>query len=121
VRPLTIIVTTNDVERLRGALMLASAQAAMGGGARLFLQLDAVALLRQPIEAPRDAAHISAGLATLASLLDEALAIGVAVIACQSGLALHGLTASDLPHGVDVGGPIGVLADLTDEDRLLIA
>lgn len=120
-RPLTIIVTTGDAERLRGALMLASAQAALGGGARLFLQLDAVALLRQPIAALRDAAHISAGLPTLASLLDEALAIGVTVIACQSGLALHGLTASDLPQGVDVGGPIGVLADLTDEDRLLIA
>lgn len=120
-RPLTIIVTTDDAERLRGALMLASAQAAMGGGARLFLQLDAVALLRQPVKAPRDDAHISAGLPTLAALLGEALAIGVAVIACQSGIALHGLTALDLPPGVGVGGPIGVLADLTDEDRLLIA
>ena len=68
-RPLTIIVTTPDAERLRGALTLAAAQAALGGGATLFLQLDAVALLRAPVAAPRDGAHRQAGLPSLPMLL----------------------------------------------------
>ncbi len=120
-RPLTIVVTTGDAERLRGALMLASAQAAMGGAARLFLQLDAITLLRAPIAAAQDDAHRAKGLPTLAALLDEALAIGVDIIACQSGLALNEMTAAALPEGVETGGPIGVLAQVQDDDRLLIA
>ncbi len=120
-RELRIIVTTADAERFRGALMLAAAQAALGGGAEMFLQLDAVALLRAPIEAERDAAHVAAGLPTLAALIDEALALGVTVTACQSGLALCGMDIADLPAGVDVGGPVGVLQKTGDAARLLIA
>lgn len=120
-RPLTIIVTVPDAERLRGALVIASAQAALNGAASLFLQLDAVALLHKPILAPRDEAHRAAGLPPLASLLEEALALGVRVVACQSGLALRGMTIGDLPDGIVIGGPIGVLAEMTDDERLLIA
>ena len=83
-RPLRIIVTTADAERLRGALMLASAQAALGGAAALFLQLDAVALLRTPIIAPQDAAHLAAGLPDLATVLTEAQALGVTISFMQA-------------------------------------
>lgn len=119
-RPLRIVVTTADPERLRGALVLASAQAALGGAAALFLQLDAVALLRTPITAPQDATHRTAGLPDLATLLTEAQALGVTISACQSGLALCGMTADALPPGIDVGGPLTFLQATDDEARLLL-
>lgn len=118
-RPLALIVATPDPERLRGALTLAAAQAALGGAATLFLQLDAVALLRPPLVAPQDAAHRAAGLPDLATLMEEARAIGVRLLACQSGLALAGLSATDLPPGVEAAGPVALLQGLPDDDRLL--
>lgn len=119
-RELRIVVATADPERFRGALMLAAAQAALGGAATLFLQLDAVALLRAPVSAPQDDTHGCAGLPTLATLLADALALGVAVTACQSGLALTGLSAADLPDGVEAGGPVAFLQATSDDARLLI-
>jgi predicted peroxiredoxin len=121
VRALTIIAATADAERLRGALVLAAAQAALGGDAAIFLQLDAVALLRAPIVAPNDGAHQAAGLPSLVMLIDDALALGVRLTACQSGLALHGLTMADLPDAVDMGGPIGFLQRVNDDARLIFA
>lgn len=120
-RALNIIVATADAERLRGALVLAAAQAALGGDATIFLQLDAVALLRAPIAAPRDMAHRAAGLPDIAGLLGEAQALGMRLIACQSGLALCGMTAADLPEGIGTGGPVGFLQGTDDQARLLFA
>lgn len=119
--PLLLIATTADAERLRGALTLAAAEAALGGSARLFLQLDAVALLAPPIAAPRDAAHAAHGLPTLAQLLDDALALGVAITACQSGLLLAGFPAEALDARIGVGGPVGLLAAAEADSRILIA
>ncbi|MET0248599.1 MAG: peroxiredoxin [Sphingobium sp.] len=120
-RDLRIIVTAADAERFRGALVVAATAAALGGAAHLFLQLDAVALLRAPIAAPQDAAHKAAGLPTLGALLDDALSLGVAVTACQSGLALHAMEADALPVGIEIGGPVGFLQQTTDEARLIFA
>ncbi|MCE7795753.1 peroxiredoxin [Sphingobium sufflavum] len=118
--PLLLVATTDDGERLRGGLTLACAEAALGGSVRLFLQLDAVALLRPPLSAPRDAAHAAHGLPTLAVLLDDALELGVALVACQSGLALAGLDASLLDSRIAPGGPVGVLAATGAGERLVI-
>jgi len=120
-RALRIILTTSDAERFRGALTIAAAAAALDDEAHLFLQLDAVALLSPPIAAPQDSAHAAAGLPPLAALLDEALALGVGLTACQSGLALHGIDAQALPLGVDVGGPVAFLQQTDDTARLLFA
>lgn len=108
-RGLKLVILTPDAERFRGALTVAAAHAALGGDAALFLQLDAVALLRPPLAAPQDAAHGAAGLPTLAALLDEALALGVVVTACQSGLALTGLDAAALDPRIHTGGAVGFL------------
>ena len=120
-RDLRIIVTTADAERLRGALVLASAQAALGGRASIFLQLDAVGLLQPSAQVLRDEAHRAAGLPTLAALVKEAIALGVALTACQSGLALCQLSADELPDGVEVGGPVSFLQATQDQARLLLA
>ncbi|WP_340264887.1 DsrE family protein [Sphingobium mellinum] len=120
-RELRIIVATADAERLRGALVLAAGQAALGGRASLFLQLDAVTLLRTPISTPRDEAHAAAGLPTLAALIEDAVALGVSLLACQSGLALAGITADALPAGVEASGPLSFLQATSDEARLIFA
>ena len=120
-RELRIVLITADAERLRGALVLASAQAALGGRASIFLQLDAVALLRNPIEAPEDGAHRAAGLPSLRQLIAEALGLDVGILACQSGMALHDIAASDLPEGVSISGPIAFLQQTEDQARLIFA
>lgn len=120
VRGLTIVLGEAAPERLRTALTLAAANAALGGRTRLFLQGDAVALLRPPLAAPEDARHAAAGLPTLSQLWGEAVGLGMEAIACQSGLALAGMEASALASGVTVGGPVSVLQGL-GEDRLTLA
>lgn len=119
-RGLNIIVAAADAERLRGALVLAAAQAALGGEAAIFLQLDAVALMRAPLVAPRDADHRAVGLPDLAALLADSLALGVALSVCQSGLALCDMSATDLPEGIDIGGPVSFLQRTRDDARLLM-
>jgi predicted peroxiredoxin len=116
VRGLTVIVTRPDA--LRAGLELAAANAALGGRARLFAQGEAVAALALPMRPSHDPDYAAAGLPTLAELFEEALALGVEAIACQSGLALMGLTAEMLDARVGYGGVVSVLQGLGD-DRLV--
>jgi predicted peroxiredoxin len=118
VRGLTVIVTVRDPERLRAGLTLAAANAALEGRTRLFCQGEAVASLSPATPVSGDAEHRGAGLPTLAQLLDEALGLGVAIIACQSGLALMHIPADTLDPRIAFGGPVSVLQTL-GEDRLL--
>lgn len=118
-RDLKIVLLTADPERLRGALAMAAAHAALGGAAQMFFQMDAVALLSPDASAPRDAAHASAGMPRLAALIEEALGLGVALVACQSGLALAGIDAATLDPRIVSGGSVGFLQGVGDVDRLL--
>ncbi len=117
---LNIAILSDDAERLRGVLTLALAHVALGGEARLFLQLDAVRSLAPTISAPRDADHAAHGLPTLAALMDEALDAGVRIIACQSGLTLAGLDAAMLNPRIIAGGPVSFLQSIDPEDRLSV-
>ena len=99
-RGLTLLVATADPARLRAALTLAAANAALGGRTRVYFHEEAVPLL-----ASRD------------PLIATALETGALLIACQTGLAAAGLAADQLPDGVETGGLISLLADLGD-DRL---
>lgn len=119
--PLLVIATTSDAERLRGALTVACTEAALGGTVRLCLLLDAVALLREPVVAPRDDVHAANGLPRLVALIDDALDLGVGIIACQSGLALAGIDATDLDPRITTGGPMTALAWTSADDRIVIA
>ena len=119
-RGLTIVVAGADPARLHAALSLAAAQAALDRPARIFLQAEAVRLLKTPIEAPDDARYSEAGLPKLGDLLGEATALGVEIVACQSGLALAGMRADALPAGITTGGLVELLADHRD-DQLLMA
>jgi len=119
--PLALILANADPARLRAALVLARCEIALGGHARLFLQGEAVTLLRAPIAAPQDDAWQKAGEPPLAVLVAEALADGVLLSACQSGLAMAEMMAADLPTGVMLSGPIAFLAAVEAESRLLMA
>lgn len=117
---LSIVVAGEDSARLHAALSVAAAWAALDRPARIFLQAESVALLRMP-PGEQDRQRGEAGIPALAELLEEGLALGVTVIACQSGLALAGLSAEDLPTGVDVGGLVDFLAGSRPDDQLMMA
>jgi len=117
-RGLTVIVAGTDPDRLRSAIGLAAAQAALGGKARLFLDGVSAGLLALPIAAASDRDHAAAGLPSLAQLVETALALDVAILLCQSGLALAGIAADGIDSRVGTGGITGIMATLGD-DRLV--
>ncbi|MDJ0275631.1 DsrE family protein [Sphingomonas sp. 2R-10] len=109
-RGLTILITNPDPNRFRTALTMAAAAAALGAPTRVYLHEGAVTLLSaQDMRVP-------AGLPMLGELRAIAIDSGVALIACQTGLALAGLSAD--AAGVEAGGMIDLLATLSD-DRLV--
>ena len=117
-RGLTVVVAEANPSRLRTALLLALAQAALDGRARLFLDARAVPALRLPIGAEDDDAYGAAGQPALARLVDDALDAGVEITLCQTGLQLAGLEAHALDPRLLFGGIVGLLASLGD-DRLV--
>lgn len=118
-RGLTILVAAADAERLHAALTYATAGAAMGSVVRLHLHEGAVGLLRPPLAAPADTARAKAGLPTLQQIFDEALALGVSITACQSGLALARLDLTQLDPNIEAQGPVGLLSAIGD-DRMMV-
>jgi len=100
---LGIFVADADPVRLRTALTLGAAQAALGGRVRILLDAGAVTLARAP-----DA------------LLESCFELGAEVMLCQTGLAEAGLDASALDARFLYGGMVGWLAAL-GEDRLVVA
>lgn len=119
VMSLAIVVAGKDRERFRTALVMATAHNALGGTASLFLQGEAVALLRVPISDPDGDRQSRAGLPTLAQLYEEACGLGVAFSACQSSLALLESTPDQFDHRIEWGGMIGFLNKVEPRDRLL--
>lgn len=116
-RGLTVLVATADAARFRAALSTVAAAAALGARARVFLQEEAVTLMAGGADA--DAARLAAaGFPSQDELLAIARESGAALIVCQSGLALAGLSMEALPAGTEAGGIVSVLATL-GEDRLL--
>jgi len=116
---MTMLVAVADAERLHAALTYAAAGAAAGGAMRIHLHEGAVGLLRPPLAATADRARTNAGLPTLEQIFEEALALGVTVTVCQSGLALAGLKLGEIDPRVEAQGPVGMLSALGD-DRLVI-
>jgi len=118
-RGLTILVAAADGDRLHAAFTYAAAAAAAGGAAHVHLHEGAVALLRAPASAQGDPLRAANGLPSLLQVLEEALALGVRITLCQSGLALAGLAMDQLDPRLDVLGPIGLLS-ANDGDRWLV-
>jgi len=117
---LNLIVASADGSRLYAALETAMAAAALGEPVRLFMQGEAVALLRAPIGFAGDAARVAAGQPDLAQMIAEAAAMNVVLIACQSGMALASLRAGDMGSHIRAGGLVGFLAGVAPDDRLIV-
>ena len=117
---LSIIIGSADGERFYAALETAAAAAALGRSARIFLQGPAAALLRTPVAFAGDAARRASGQPALVSLIAEAMAMDVRLIVCQSGMALIGMTASELAPQVRSGGLVSFMADIGEADRLVV-
>ena len=117
-RGLIVIVAGKDPDRFHAALSLAAANAALGRRSRMFLQGEAAALLAAPASAgdPERARH---GVPTVADLLAESIAIGVEIIVCQSGLALAGISAEELPSEVTTGGLVQLLSSRGDDEMVM--
>jgi predicted peroxiredoxin len=115
---LTIVVAGDDPERFHAALAIGAANAALGARSRIYLHAAAAVLAERACPAMH--AGRGDGVPTLGELLDEALAIGVEIIVCQSGLAAAGISAETLTHGIATGGPIELLPGL-DGAQLLMA
>ena len=117
-RGLTIILASDDPERLFSALSIAAAHAATGANTRIFIEGRSVALLAERSPAPRDAERHASGLPTLAEIRAESTHLGVRLIACQGGMALSGLEIGQLGPDVEAGGLVGLMTSLGD-DRLV--
>lgn len=117
---LNIIVAAAEGPRLYAALEAAMAAAALGRDVRIFLQGEAVALLRAPVGFAGDAARRAAGQPDLAGMIAEAGAMEITLLACQSGMALVGIDATGLAPHVRAGGLVSFLADVGPEDRLIV-
>ena len=117
-RGLTVIVTSEDPDRLYSALLLASGVAAQGGGACVFCDGPSVSLLQPATAAPLDAKRALHGQPRLSELRSEAHNLGVRLIACQAGMALAGLDIEALGDGVEAGGLVGLIGEIGD-DRLV--
>lgn len=98
---LAILVVTADRERWHAALAIAQANAALGRTTALYLHESAVALL-----------SVQDGAAA------DAIAMGVRIIACQSGLAALGIGLDSLPFDIEAGGLVSFLAE-TGEERMI--
>lgn len=119
-RGLNIVVAARDGARFYAALEMAMAAAALGKTVRLFLQGEAAALLRAPIAHDGDAARRAAGQPDLAGLVAEAAAMEIALIVCQSGMALAGMTASELPPHARPSGLVSFLVGAGANDQLIV-
>jgi predicted peroxiredoxin len=116
---LTIIVASADPERFRSALEVAAANAALDRPTRIFLQGTAAGLLGPGRLGPGRPAEEAAGVPTIGELLEETIALGALVTVCQSGLALAGLRADQLPWGIEAAGLVEILATARDHQMLM--
>jgi predicted peroxiredoxin len=57
---------------------------------------------------------------SLQELLEEIMALGAGISVCQSGLALAGLRADELPAGVEAGGLIELLSTRGDHQMVVV-
>ena len=116
---LSIIVAIAEGRRFYSALEAAMASAALGHPARIFLQGDAVQMLRHPIGFAGDRARKASGQPDLASMVAEAALMEVDLVVCQSGMALVGMTARELAPQARAGGLVSFLSGVGADDRLI--
>ena len=117
-RGLAIVFAEANHARLHGGLSLALAASALGRPVRLFFQGEAVSALHVSRRWAGDQACRATGLPSLAELLQQAAAMGVPAMACESGLHLCGLGPALILPGVETGGLVAFLADARNDELM---
>ena len=120
---LALVLHDGAFARLHYALVMASGAAAINRPVTLFFAGDAVAALQKTFTPPEeDDAYQRKGVAGFEELLDACSAFGVTIIACETALAIHGLTESDLNDELElsVGGFITFLNQAGDSQMIFI-
>jgi intracellular sulfur oxidation DsrE/DsrF family protein len=102
---LLLIVSEAEGERFAAAVEVAAASAALGRGVAVLLRGPAVKVLGHP--------HV-------AKAFDLLFELGVDVGICQTAMAAHGLTAGDLPPGVEAHGMVAFLGGRGDWQLVLV-
>ena len=106
-RALGVLLLSGDHERTHYALVIATAAAALGRSATLFATNAGCQLLLRDsplLGDPRESLLAASGVATVAELIDAALALPVRLIACEAGLRAESLSAESLLPEVEVAG-----------------
>lgn len=118
-RGVTIMLISAGAANMRAALSLALAATALGQRARIYCHEDAVALLAHAPRDDDDAARLAmAGLPDRLAMLAMAAESRAELWACQTGMAMSGLTLAELVASAQAGGLMALLATLAD-DRLV--
>ncbi len=116
-RRLSVVVHSEEVDKVHYAFAMASAAAAVNIPATLFFTMGAVRALVGDSGAPGWAAmtagdgrsgaeldndYRGCGVATLDELIDACSALGVRLMVCEMGLRAMGLTREDLRGDLDI-------------------
>jgi len=117
---LAIIFSDSNHGRIHAGLSLACASAAMGRPVRIFFHSESVAALDPHRKWKGDDTFASAGIPSICEMLTTARELGIVMTACTTGLHLCGLTANQLPEGVEAAGMVAFLADAKDSELLFV-
>ncbi|MEZ0495222.1 hypothetical protein [Sphingomonas sp. IW22] len=101
-RPLVLILSTDQADRVKMALELVSAHAALGALTHLHFDMGAIRCV---------AAH--------RSTIREAQSLGVSVSMCPTGLADHDIDPA-LIEGAESYGLVALLSSIDDAARLIV-
>jgi intracellular sulfur oxidation DsrE/DsrF family protein len=102
---LLLIVSAAEGERFAAAVELAAASAALDRTVAVLLRGPAVRALGRP---------------DVARAFDLLFELGANVSLCQTAMAAHGLTAADLPPGVEALGMVAFLTGRADWQVVLV-
>jgi len=106
--PLGVLLVSGGHERAHYAFVLAAAAAALGRSVVLFATNEGTRALCADLagleDAGREARVRAAGVAGLAELRGATMEMGARLIACEAGLLMAGVQATELLPGVEVAG-----------------
>lgn len=117
---LAIIFSDSNHGRLHAGLSLACAASALGRPVQLFFHGESVAALEQHRKWCGDETYSAAGIPTIMDMISTARELGIEMMACTTGLHLCGLTANQLPDGVEAAGMVAFLASAQECELVLV-
>ncbi len=112
-KPLGVMLVTDQHDRAHAALILATGAAAIGREVVIFATQSGCHLFEAaaPLQAdPRESRLAERGVAGIAELLAAANDLGIRRIACEAGLRAEAIPPSTLLPGIEVAGIVTFLA-----------